>query len=79
MSWLTSGEEPKVLLELTIPELRHVIASLLYCMNDPNLSLEDMETNDRMIHLLLQLENDLVLSASRDTEEEDYVREHGEL
>lgn len=43
------------------------------------MTLEQIETNDSMIALLLQLEADLVQEHNASQVEEDWIRENGEV
>ena len=78
MSTPTSPEH-SVILELELPDLRHIIESLLNYANYPHLNLEGLDANARMIDLLIQLERDIIHRVNLDLEAEKRVREYGEI
>lgn len=79
MNWPTLTEEPRITLELTLSELKHIIEALMFMTESPNLKLADLERNARMLDLLIQLESDLVIELNRDIDEEQQIREFGEI
>lgn len=78
MSTPTSPDHT-VILELGLEDLRHIIESLLNYANYPHLNLEGLDANARMIDLLIQLERDIIHRVNQDMEEEQRVREFGEI
>ena len=72
-------DTPKVVIELELEDLRHIIESLLNYANYPHLNLEGLDTNARMIDLLIQLERDIIHRMNQELEEERQVREFGEF
>jgi hypothetical protein len=58
MSWLTSPDEHRVQLSLTLEELRHILSALIFLNNDPALDLAALERNAMMIELLIQADVD---------------------
>lgn len=72
-------EEPKVVIELDLPDLRHIIESLLNYANYKHLNLEGLDTNARMIDLLIQLERDIIHRMNEELELERQIREFGEI
>lgn len=75
----TYPNEPSVLLELSLSELRHILESLLNYSNSPVIDLDGADTNARMLDLLLQLEQHIIRQLNEDIEQEMMIREFGEI
>lgn len=75
----TYPNEPSVLLELSLSELRHILESLLNYGNSSVIDLDGADTNARMLDLLLQLEQDIIRQLNEDIEQEMMIREFGEI
>lgn len=78
MNTPTFPDDPKVLLELELSDLRHIMESLLNYGNSPQLDLDGADRNARMLDLLLQLEQDVIRQLNLQLEEEAMIREFGE-
>lgn len=79
MNTPTFPDDPKVLLELELGDLRHIMESLLNYGNSPQLDLEGLDTNARMIDLLIQLERDIIHRMNQEIEMQKHIREFGEI